>query len=75
MRAFMSDWAAHAEDGSRYVPGFNADAALREARIILSETEGSETSGRYSIGERATRPSLMPYHVALAEALQAFISE
>ena len=39
MRARMSGWADHAEDGSRYVARFNEEAALEEARSILADVE------------------------------------
>jgi len=46
----MSGWAAHAEDGSRYVAGFNEESALDEARSILADVERVPVRGeRYNI--------------------------
>ena len=45
MRARMSGWADHAEDGSRYVARFNEEAALEEAHSILADVEPRQEQG------------------------------
>lgn len=80
MRAKMSTGAQHAEDGSRYVPGFNVVEAEREARAILAEAEGPTDGGRGWLVLHANRGTFsrvgnVDALRSLAEALAAFVDE
>ena len=72
MRARMSGWADHAEDGSRYVARFNEEAALEEARSILAETEPSGLSAVDQDWPHRYAPH-SAYYSALAESLRSFV--
>ena len=79
MRARMSGWADHAEDGSRYVARFNEEAALEEARSILADVEPSDRGIFRSVrflNAESGRMWAMEYldeRLALAESIRSFV--